>query len=285
MSRNGIALGRPPDTVGGKTERDRRRPNDMTQSKHAGLRQRMASGEILSGTFIKTPAYEIMEVMALSGLDFICLDAEHSPFDRRSLDASLTVALAKDLPALVRVPEGSQAQILMALDSGATGIVVPHVDTAEKAQNIAKWARFGHYGRGFAGSTRWAGYATRGMAELLEKSQRETVVIAQIEEPEAVDVIDEICAVDGLDGVFVGPADMAVCLGKTDAADPAVREMMRRVGEAAKKHGKCFMTFTPTTASAKELNDLGVTMFFVASEHAFLLQGAKQVASSLKELG
>ncbi|MEL7238952.1 MAG: aldolase/citrate lyase family protein [Planctomycetota bacterium] len=257
----------------------------MTASKHTQLRKRMADGEILGGTFIKTPAYEQMEVLAMSGLDFICLDAEHAPFDRRSMDACLAVAMAYNLPALVRVPEGTQAQILIALDSGAVGIVVPHVNTAEKARNIAKWARFGHYGRGFAGSTRWAGYATRGMPELLEKSQRETIVIAQIEEPEAVDVIDDICAVDGLDGVFVGPADMAVCLGKTDVADPAVRDIMRRVGIAAKAHGKCFMTFAPSTASAKELNDLGVTMYFVASEHAFLLHGAREVANSLKKLG
>lgn len=198
------------------------------------LRERMLAGDILSGTFIKTPAYEVMEVMALSGLDFICLDAEHSPFDRRSMDASLAVAMAHKLPALVRVPSGSQENILMALDSGAVGIVVPHVDNREKAEEIARWARFGHYGRGFAGSTRWAGYATRGMSDLLEQSKRETVVIAQIEEPEAVDVIDEIASVDGIDGLFVGPADMAVCLGKTDAADPAVREMMRRVGVSAK---------------------------------------------------
>ncbi|MEO0792150.1 MAG: aldolase/citrate lyase family protein [Pseudomonadota bacterium] len=248
------------------------------------LRERMLAGDILSGTFIKTPAYEVMEVMALSGLDFICLDAEHSPFDRRSMDASLAIAMAHKLPALVRVPSGSQENILMALDSGAVGIVVPHVDNREKAEEIARWARFGHYGRGFAGSTRWAGYATRGMSDLLEQSKRETVVIAQIEEPEAVDVIDEIASVDGIDGLFVGPADMAVCLGKTDAADPAVREMMRRVGVSAKQHGKCFMTFLPNTSTATELNALGVTMFFVGSEQGFLLAGAKAVASELKSI-
>ncbi|MGF1649397.1 MAG: HpcH/HpaI aldolase/citrate lyase family protein [Hyphomicrobiaceae bacterium] len=248
------------------------------------LRDRMLSGELLSGTFVKTPAYELMEVLALSGLDFVCLDGEHSPFDRRGMDASLALAMAKGLPALVRVPAGTQEQLLMALDSGAVGVVVPHVDTAEKARNIAKWSRFGHYGRGFAGSTRWANYATRGMGELLEQSNRETVVIAQIEEPEAVAAIDEICSVEGIDGVFVGPADMAVCLGKTDAADPAVREMMRRVGISAKKHGKCFMTFLPTTASARELNALGVTMFFVGSEQGWMLAGARQVAQDIKAM-
>lgn len=248
------------------------------------FRERMMAGEILSGTFIKTPAHEMIEVLSGTGLDFACLDAEHSPFDRRSMDACLAVAMAKSFPTLVRVPAGTQEQLLMALDSGALGVVVPHVDTGEKARNIAKWARFGHYGRGFAGSTRWAGYATRGMAELIEQSQRETVVIAQIEEPEAVDAIDEIAAVDGIDGLFVGPADMAVCLGKTSAADPAVRDIMRRVGEAASRHGKCFMTFAPNTESATDLFGLGVTMFFIGSEHVWMAAGARAVADDLARL-
>ncbi|MEO1693661.1 MAG: aldolase/citrate lyase family protein [Pseudomonadota bacterium] len=248
------------------------------------LRARMLNGEHLAGCFIKTPAYEIMEVMALSGLDFVCLDCEHSPIDRRSMDTCIAVARAHNLPVLVRVPAGTQEQLLIALDSGATGVVVPHVDTRAKAEQIAKWSRFGHYGRGFAGATRWADYGRFGMAELLKRSQDETVVIAQIEEPEAVDVIDEIATADGLDGLFVGPADMAVCLGETDPAGSAVREKMRIVGEAAKTHRKCFMTFLPNTASAADLAKLNVTMFFVGSEHNLMLSGAKTIKSDIAAL-
>src|SRR5690606_22818818 len=98
-----------------------------------------------------------VEVLAMSGLDFICIDAEHAPQDRRATDACLTVARALGLPALVRVPEGTPAQILTALDSGAVGVVVPHVFNVERATIAARAAHFGHGGRGFAGSTRWAG--------------------------------------------------------------------------------------------------------------------------------
>ena len=120
------------------------------------LRTRMVRGDILAGTFMKTPAYELVEILAMSGLDFICLDAEHAPFDRGRLDACMAVARALKFPILVRVPDGSQAEILKALDSGATGVVVPHVATPEKAADVARWSRFGHGGRGYAGSHRWA---------------------------------------------------------------------------------------------------------------------------------
>lgn len=248
-----------------------------------GLRGRMLKGDILSGTFIKTPAHEVIEVLAHSGLDFVALDAEHAPFDRGRMDACLAVAKALNFPALVRVPAGTPDEILKALDSGAVGVIVPHVASAGKAAEITRAARFGRGGRGFAGSTRWAGFATKPMAEVLAMTE-ETVVIAQIEEPEAVDAIDAIAGTEGIDGVFVGPADLSVCYGKSDMNSVELKDAMRRVGEGAKAKGKTFVTFAPNTASAAELNKLGVTMFFIASEHAFMLAGARQVAADLEKL-
>ncbi len=246
------------------------------------LKKRMLRGDMLSGTFLKTPALQLVEILGISGMDFVALDAEHSPFDRGSVDACLGIARALNFPALVRIAEGTPAAILTALDSGATGVIVPHVNSIDKAQDIAKAARFGHGGRGFAGSTRWAGYATRKMPDILAQSKTETVVLAQIEEPEALDVIDEIAAVEGIDGLFVGPADLAVCYGLTDPAAPEVRHAIKRVGEAAKKHGKCLVTFAPSTSWVPDLKALGVSMFFIGSEHAFLLAGAKAVADDIR---
>ena len=245
------------------------------------LRSRMRDGEMLAGTFIKTPSIEVVEVLARAGLDFVALDAEHAPFDRGRMDACLAIAKALDLPALVRVAAGEQSAILQALDAGAVGVVVPHVDSTQKATNVARWSRFGHGGRGYAGSTRWAGYATRPMSEILEQSQRETVVIAQIEEPEGVEDAEDIAATEGLDGLFVGPADLSVCLGKSDLNSEAVTQAMSQVGRAAARHGKCFATFSSNTESVARLKDMGVTMLFIASEQAFMLSGAKTVVWNL----
>ncbi len=249
------------------------------------LRTRMLRGDVLSGTFLKTPAFQLIEILAKSGMDFVCLDAEHAPFDRVAIDACMAVGRALDFPILVRIPDGNQAEILKVLDCGATGIVVPHVATAEKAADIARWSRFGHGGRGYAGSSRWADYTTRTMPELLKKSAEETIVIAQIEEPEGVDAIDSIASTDGIDGLFVGPADLAVCLGLTDTSAPEIMAAMGTVGAAAKKHGCGCMTFIGNTGQAPELHALGMNMFFVASEHGFVLNGARKVAEDLSRLG
>lgn len=248
-----------------------------------GLRARILNREVLSGTFIKTPAYEVMELMKMSGLDFVCIDCEHAGFDRRGMDASLAMCRALDLPVLVRVPEYTPGNVLMALDSGAQGVVIPHVTSGEKAAAIAKSAHFGHGGRGFAGSTRWAGMGSKSMTEVLAMDD-ETIVLAQIEEPEGLDALDDIAGTDGIDGLFVGPADMVVSLGLNDVTHPKLMEVMKQVGDAAKKHGKAAVTFQASTATVPALVDAGMSMFCIASEHTWMLNAAKQVAADIAKL-
>ena len=96
----------------------------------------MLSGDLLAGTFVKTPHHVLIEVLAQSELDFLCLDAEHAPFDRSSLDACLAVAVALDFPILIRVGDNSPREILQALDYGTVGIVVP-ILTQRKSPRIS----------------------------------------------------------------------------------------------------------------------------------------------------
>ncbi len=248
----------------------------------ADLKGRMIGGERLVGTFLKTPSVDLIEILSGSGLDFIILDAEHAPFDRMRLDACLAVGRALDFPLLVRVPAGTPEQLLTVLDAGAVGVVVPHVDSAEKAKAIARGARFGRGGRGYAGSTRWAGFATRAMPDILAQSREETIVIAQIEEPEGVEAIDAIAGCDGIDGVFVGPADLSVAMGQTDINSPELGEAMARVGEAARAHGVAYITWVPGVEKAKEWDQYGFTTYVAGSEHAWMLQGARAVATGIK---
>ena len=248
------------------------------------FRARMLRGDLLAGTFVKTPDVQVIEVLAASGLDFLCLDAEHAPFDRARLDACLAVARALDFPVLVRPGAAQPADILQALDSGAVGIVAPHIDSAAAAERLARACRFGHGGRGYAGSTRWAGFATRPMAELLEQSRAETVVIAQIEEPEGVAAAAAIAATEGIDGLFLGPADLSVGYGRTDQSGPELMAALASVGQAAQEAGCAYMTFVPDAARAAEWRRFGLTMFFVASEHGWMRAGARAAATGIHDL-
>ncbi len=250
-----------------------------------GFRERMLSGDLLAGTFQKTPAYEIVEVLAQSGLDFVCLDAEHSAFDRARMDACLAVGRALGFPLLVRVGAATPQDILQALDSGAAGIVVPHVTSAARAAEVARWSRFGRGGRGYAGSTRWADYATRPMAELLERSARDTVVIAQIEDVEALDDVEAIAATEGIDGLFLGPADMSVAMGQSDQSSAELEAAVARIGAAARAAGKAYMSFVAGPERAAIWRAHGMTMFFIASEHSWMRAGASVAAEGIHRLG
>ncbi|MDU8943067.1 HpcH/HpaI aldolase family protein [Ovoidimarina sediminis] len=251
----------------------------------ATLRSRMLAGETLVGTFLKVPAIELVEILATTGLDFICIDAEHAPVDRARMDGCLAIARALDFPVLVRVPAATPENLLMALDSGAVGVVCPHIDSPEKAADIARAARFGNGGRGFAGSTRWAGFNSRGMADILAQSREETIVLAQIEEPAGVEAADAIAATPGIDGLFIGPADLSVAMGKTDQTSDELMAAYARVGEACKARGKANVTFVGDAARARLVAEHGVTVFFVASELTWMAQGARAVSADIKGSG
>ncbi len=246
----------------------------------ATLRKRIMTGEPLAGTFVKTPEVTVIEVLARSGLDFVCLDGEHAAFDRGRLDACLAVCRALDFPALVRISSARAEHVLMALDAGAVGIVVPHVDSVDKARKLAKSAHFGDGGRGFAGSTRWAGFATRAMGDVLDQDDQ-TIVIAQIEEPAGVTACEGIAAIDGIDALFAGPADLSVGYGHRSQDNPDLPAALGRIGKACATHGKGYVSWVPDGAKAQEWAKYGINVFVVASEHTWMRQGAVGAAAAV----
>lgn len=241
------------------------------------LKSKLAAGNPLVGTFIKTPSTMVCEVLGKTELDLVCLDAEHSPFDRLIQDQCLQVLQASDMPSLVRVPTASPEHLLNALDCGATGVVIPHVTSPEIAESIVKAGHFGPGGRGYAGSTRAAGYTTKAMAAHLTDSAASSVLIAQIEDLEALDAIDEIAAVEGLDCLFIGRIDLTVALGAASPADPVVVEAVERICKSAADHGRRVGMFVGDLDEIPRWQEQGASLFLLSSDHSFLLQGAKNL--------
>lgn len=250
----------------------------MTEQTVGGFRDRLLAGETLVGTWVKTPALAIVEVLALSGLDVACLDAEHAPFDRRDLDACLLGGRQTGLPLVVRVADAAPATILNALDLSAAGVLVPHVTDAVSAQAVARACRFGPGGRGYAGSSRAAGYTTRPMRSYLADSPSETTVIAQIEDKEALDAIDDIAAVEGIDALFIGRMDLAVSMGAEDPAAPSVVAAMERICDAATQKGRRLGMFLANADEMPRWQALGVSLFLIGSDQGFVLNGARALA-------
>ena len=239
------------------------------------FKQRLNAGEPLLGTFLKTPHPHVVEVLASGGLDCICIDAEHAPFDRSAIDLCVMAARAGGIPAIVRPASAAPHELLNALDCGADGVVVPHIRSAVEAIALARTAHYGPGGRGFAGSTRAAGYGLASIGDHLAASAGQTVVIAQIEDAEALDEIDAIAAVDGIDALFVGRIDLTISLGCTSPDDPHVVAAVDRIVAACRQAGRPSGMFVSRPADVAGWRAKGASLFLLASDHNFLRSGAR----------
>lgn len=238
------------------------------------LKQKLAAGQVVVGTFVKTPSPIVVEVLAMTALDTLVLDAEHAPFDRGTLDGCIMAARAGGKDVLVRTPSAAPEHILNALDCGASGVLVPHVRSAAEARDLVRAAQYGAGGRGYAGSSRAAGYTTTPMAAHLAGSAARTVVIAQIEDPEAIDDIEAIAAVEGIDALFVGRADLTVSYGVASQDDPRVVAALDAVCAAGRAHGRPIGMFLAREADAPMWTQKGARLFLLGSDHGFMLAGA-----------
>lgn len=242
---------------------------------------RFARGEPLTGVFQKFPHHQVTELLGTTGLDFVVLDGEHAPFNPSQVDACMLASKAVDLPLLVRVALAGPEAILAALDMGASGVFVPHVDSAAKAAGIARSARYAGGGRGFSPSTRAGGYGTRGLQPYMDAADHEIVVIAQIEDAAALDCIGEIAGVAGIDGLFVGRADLAASMA-CDWNDPKLDEATRVIAAAAHQAGVVCGAYLANADLADQYRDWGISFFVVGSDQSALRAEANHLAASMR---
>ncbi len=245
------------------------------------FRDRLRAGDVLSGTWVKTPHPHVVEVLALSPLDMLVLDAEHAPFDRANLDICIMAARAGGKPVLVRPASSAHEHILNALDCGADGVIVPHVRSAQEAREIVRACHYVPGGRGFAGSSRAAGYTTLGMAKH-RAAAKDVVVIAQIEDIEAVDSIEAIVAVEGIDALFIGRADLTISYGADTPDDAVVVAAVDRICAAGKAAGRTVGIFLGRVGDVPLWRDKGASLFILQSDHDFLLKGAAALAEAVQ---
>jgi len=245
------------------------------------FRDRLRRGELLAGTWVKTPHPHVVEVLAAGPLDCLVLDCEHAPFDRASLDLCLLAGRGQPAAVLVRPPTAASHQILNALDCGAAGVVAPHIHTAEGAAALVAACRYGPGGRGYAGSTRAAGYGTVPMAT--HRASGEVIAaIAQIEDADALDHIDSIARTPGLDALFVGRADLTVSLDAESPDAPEVEAAVDRIVAAGRAAGVATGMFLPRVADVPRWRAAGATLFLLESDQQFLRAGAAKLADAIR---
>ncbi|MFD1881363.1 HpcH/HpaI aldolase family protein [Paracoccus pacificus] len=177
------------------------------------LRDRIRAGETVIGTFIKTPAVQLVEILGRAGLDFAVADQEHAPIGISDMDLLSLAARATGLPLLSRRWGASTDWIAPLLDLGLTGVMVPHVADRARTDAVCAAVKFAHGARGISSSPRAGNYGGMGLTEYRDHSDRTSVTMVQIEDASALDQLDQIAAHPDVDVLFIGPADLSQSLG------------------------------------------------------------------------
>ncbi|MCT8988692.1 aldolase/citrate lyase family protein [Chelativorans sp. SCAU2101] len=248
------------------------------------FRERLVARSKLIGTFVKTPTTHATEILGEVGYDFVVFDQEHAPLDAGVLDMMILGARASNVASIVRVPAADPALIQTALDCGATGVMVPHVSSPETARLIARACRYMGGTRGFANTTRAGGFGSVGFAEHKANQDRQVTCIAMIEDVEAVDRIDEILKVEGLDAIFIGRGDLTAALNAPSMNSPETMRIVEPIMAAARAANVPMVMLCPDRADAERMAELGASAFMVQSDHGFMRQAAAAALAQLRSL-
>src|SRR5512139_3165505 len=196
------------------------------------FRQRLKDREALVGTIVSLGSPEVAEVLSAAGFDWLFIDAEHSPLDALAIQRILHGA--GSTPCLVRLARGDEVSIKKALDVGAAGIIAPMVNSAGQAAQVVRWAKYAPLGTRGVGVGRAHGYGFK-FQEYVSTANDETVVVVQAEHIDAVNSIEAIVQVPGVDAVLIGPYDLSASLGRLgEVTHPDVVSAVERVTQTCR---------------------------------------------------
>jgi 2-keto-3-deoxy-L-rhamnonate aldolase RhmA len=245
------------------------------------FRQRLQAGETLFGVMLSLPSAPVAEVLAAAGFDWLFVDAEHSPLDAGDL-LSILQAADRDLTCLVRIPALEAGVVKRVLDMGAGGIIVPQVETAAVAAEVARLTRYapaGERGMGLARAHRY-GFAFR---DYVARANTEVTVVIQVEHVRAVENIDRIVAVAGIDAVFLGPYDLSASLGRPgEIHHPEVEAAIERVTASCRAAGMPLGYFGLDAEAVEPLIGRGYTLICAGVDCVLLGQSARRLADRLR---
>jgi len=199
------------------------------------LKQKLKNNELTVGSWIMMGNVMSVEVMALAGFEWLVIDIEHTPIDMETVKTLIITIQANDMKALVRVSKNEEVVIKKVLDMGADGIIVPMVSSKKDAEQAVDYAKYPPVGKRGVGLYRSTKYGTK-FEEYKKWVDEELVIIAQIEHIYAVNNIDDILQVEGIDGTIIGPYDLSGSMGypgefERDDVKEAVEKVVQKCNE------------------------------------------------------
>lgn len=244
----------------------------MMNMRESRVLRKLRRGEIVTSIKINLNDPRVVEIATACGFDCCWLDMEHVPTDWKMIEESIRAAKMHDADVVVRVGKGSYSDYIRPLEADASGIIVPHVTSRKEAEKIVKMTKFHPLGmRPVDGGNADGQYCMVNFTDYLEQANRERFVCIQIEDVEALDELEEIISVEGIDMVFFGPGDFSQSMGKPGQFnDPFLVETRKRIAQLCRKHN----TFAATVGSPETVDELS------AMGYSFINIGADVVGLS-----
>ncbi|HJD96673.1 HpcH/HpaI aldolase/citrate lyase family protein [Mailhella massiliensis] len=241
---------------------------------------KLSAGQGVVGTFCHLGGAAVAECLSLSGLDYVIIDTEHGPFSDESTGEMIRAIALHQAEPFVRVRDSSRAAVLHALDLGAKGIIVPNVHTVEEARSLVEYAKFFPTGnRGFAFSRSAAfGFASGlgNVQEYFSSTNSHTLLMPQCETRGSLEHIEEIAALEGIDGIFVGPYDLSVALGMpAKFQTQEFRDALSRVLRACRDNKKLAFLYVNTMDEARASFQQGYQGVAIGTDTAFLVKSIR----------
>ncbi len=252
------------------------------------LKQKILSGENCIGTFYELGGNAAAQCLCIAGLDFFVVDTEHGPYDVESVIPAIAATASYDCTPLVRVKDHSRASVLKMLDIGAKGLIVPCIETVEQVEKLVEYAKYYPLGRrGFAptlaGEFGYADFA-RDTNTYFSVSNAQTLLVPQCETVGCLEHIEEIAGMEGVDGIFIGPYDLSIALGKPAQMDaPELVDAIAHILAVCKDKGKISMIYAGTPSAAKQYFANGFDCVALGMDCIMLIEGYRNMVSQIRD--
>ncbi|WCB93337.1 4-hydroxy-2-oxo-heptane-1,7-dioate aldolase [Baekduia alba] len=233
----------------------------------------MRAGEKLTGMFVHLRDPAVCESLGRLGFDTLCVEGEHTAMGPETIERLVSAVEHTPAAALVRVAGNDPSAIACALDAGAQGVVVPRVSSAAEAMAAVQAARLPPVGLRGLGPSRAAAHGTD-IPGYQRRANDELLLAIMVETRQALEELDELVAVDGVDLVFVGPGDLASSLGIEDPRSPELRDAIVDVLARAREAGRLTGMFAATPEDAVRWHASGVNLVFLGSDMMWLTRAA-----------
>ena len=248
------------------------------------FRKRLRAGETLFGTLLNMPSASVAEVLAAAEFDWLFIDTEHGPIGTSAV-LSILQAVDQKLACIVRISELNGGAIKRTLDAGAHGIIVPQVETAAAAAEVVRLARYAPDGERGMGLGRAHGYGFS-FAEYVAGANDAISLVIQVEHARAVENIEAIAAVDGIDAVFIGPYDLSASLGLAGQIEhPRVVEAIAHVTQACQAAGRALGYFGVDVEAVRPYIAQGYTLICAGIDCLLLGQSAERMVRAFRNGG